>query len=237
MDMLKGQTVFITGGGSGIGKATAAALLEEGANVFVLEFSAERIAETEAELGGDRFAMVRGDVADEGSVRAAFAACIDRFGAIDILVNNAGLGIPTPDLATADLAAYEKMFDVNARGVFLCTREALRHMKPRGSGHIVTLVSMAGQRTNAGAPLYCASKFAARGISLGLADQVIKAGIRVSEINPGPVDSNYWGDREVPREKFLSVRDVAGVIRFVVTMPAHMVVREINFDSMAWLAK
>lgn len=237
MATLTGKTVFITGGGSGIGKATSKVLLDEGANVFVLEFSEENIAATEKELGCDRFAMVQGDVRDEASVQKAFAACVDKFGTVDVLLNNAGLGIPTPDLAETELEAYEKMFQVNARGVFLCNREALKLMKPNGSGHIITLVSMGGQRTNGLAPLYCASKFAARGISMGLADQVIKDGIRVTEVNPGPVNSAYWGDREVPREKMLTVEDVASVIRFVVTLPEHMVIREVNFDSMAWLGK
>jgi NADP-dependent 3-hydroxy acid dehydrogenase YdfG len=155
---------------------------------------------------------------------------------VDVLVNNAGLGIPTPDLSTADLSAYQKMVDVNMTGVFLASRAALQQMKPRGSGHIVNLVSMAGQRTNPGAPVYCASKFGARGLSSGLADQMIKLGIRVSDINPGPVDSGYWGDRKVPREKFLKVENVADVILFVVSTPSNIVVREINFDSMQWLA-
>ncbi len=237
MGSLEGKTVFLTGGGSGIGKATAKALLDEDANVFVLEFSADNIKTTEADLGCDRFAMVQGDVSDEAAVTQAFAQCVECFGTVDILLNNAGLGIPTPDLAETDPATYDKMFAVNARGVFLCNREALKIMKPKQSGHIVTLVSMGGQRTNGVAPLYCASKFAARGISMGLADQVIKQGIRVTEINPGPVNSNYWGDREVPREKMLNVEDVAGVIRYVVTLPQHMVIREVNFDSMAWLGK
>ncbi|MBN2712262.1 MAG: SDR family oxidoreductase [Planctomycetes bacterium] len=237
MAALTGKTVFITGGGSGIGKATSKLLLDEGANVFVLEFSQDNIAAVEKELGCDRFSMVQGDVSDEASVADAFAACVEKFGTVDVLVNNAGLGIPTPNLAETDLVAYEKMFNVNAKGVFLCNREALKLMKPKKSGHILTLVSMGGQRTNAGAPLYCASKFAARGISMGLADQVIKDGVRVTEINPGPVNSNYWGDREVPREKMLSVEDVASVIRFAATLPEHVVIREINFDSMAWLGK
>src|SRR5690606_1184331 len=123
------------------------------------------------------------------------------------------------------------------RGVFLCSREALKIMKANGKGHILTLISMAGQRTNPTAPIYCASKFGARGLNSGLADQILKAGIKVTDVNPGPVDSDYWGDRNVPREKFLSVDDVAGVILYVLSLPEHMVVREINFDNIKWLTK
>jgi NADP-dependent 3-hydroxy acid dehydrogenase YdfG len=123
------------------------------------------------------------------------------------------------------------------RGVFLCSREALKLMRPRKSGHILTVVSMAGQRTNAGAPLYCVSKFGARGLSSGIGDQVLAEGIRVTDINPGPVDTDYWGDRKVPREKFLQAADVARVILFAVSTPEHVVIREVNMDSAAWLAK
>lgn len=156
---------------------------------------------------------------------------------MDVLINNAGVGIPTPDLAETDVAVFERQFDINAKGVFLCMQEALKRMRPRKSGHILTLISMAGQRTNPGAPLYCASKFAARGLSSGLADQVLKEGIKVTDVNPGPVDSNYWGDRQVPRDKFLKPEDVAGVIAFILELPEYVVVREINFDNIHWLAK
>lgn len=142
-----------------------------------------------------------------------------------------------PDLAEADLSTFETTFDVNVRGVFLCTREALKRMKPRQNGHIITLISMAGQRTNPGAPLYCASKFAARGFNGGLADQVIKSHIKVTDINPGPVDSNYWGDRKVAREKFLKPADVANVIAFVIDQPDYLMIREINFDNINFLIK
>jgi NADP-dependent 3-hydroxy acid dehydrogenase YdfG len=128
------------------------------------------------------------------------------------------------------------MVNTNMRGVFLCNREALKVMKPKKQGHIVTVISMAGQRTNPNAPLYCASKFGARGLSSGLADQVLKEGIKVTDINPGPVDSDYWGDRKVPREKFLQVEDVARVVGFILSQPDYMLIREINFDNMKFIA-
>jgi NADP-dependent 3-hydroxy acid dehydrogenase YdfG len=175
-------------------------------------------------------------VGSEADVQAAFQVCADTYGTVDVLINNAGLGLPTPDLAETDLETYDRMVNTNMRGVFLCNREALRLMKPRQQGHIVSVVSMAGQRTNAGAPLYCASKFGARGLSSGLADQVLKHGIKVTDVNPGPTDSNYWGNRPVAREKFLQADDVARVIAFVLAQPEYVVIREINFDNMKFLA-
>ncbi len=234
---LAGRTAFITGAGSGIGRATARRLVEAGANVFTLSLKADEVESLAAELSRERFRYLVGSVSDEATVQEAFRQCVAAFGTVDFLVNNAGLGIATPDLSEADLSVFQLMFDVNVRGVFLCTREALKLMKPRQSGHIVTLISMAGQRTNPGAPLYCSSKFAARGFSGGLADQCIKNHIKVTDVNPGPVDSNYWGDRKVPREKFLKPEDVAGVIEFVLDQPDYMMIREINFDNINFLIK
>lgn len=235
--MLQDKVIFITGAGSGIGKATAKRLMELDAKVFSLENSASNIAATRAEIDDERLVFFEGDVREPAQVRAAFEGCDEVFGPVDVLINNAGIGIPTPDLAEAAPDAFQRQFDINAKGVFLCMQEALKRMRPRKTGHILTIISMAGQRTNPGAPLYCASKFAARGLSSGLADQVLKEGIKVTDVNPGPTDSNYWGDRQVPREKFLKPDDVAGIIAFILQLPEHVIVREINFDNIHWLAK
>ena len=232
MNYLENKTIFITGASSGIGRATALALLEEGAKVF--DFS--RTKQLADEHPHDNLRSFRGDVSQETDVKAGFAACLEAFGTVDVLLNNAGLGLPTPDLSTADVDAFDRMVATNLRGVFLCDREALAVMKPRGRGHVITVISMAGQRTNPGSPVYCASKFGARGLSSGLADQMLKLGIKVTDVNPGPTDSDYWGDRPVAREKFLRVTDVARVILFVLNQPDDVLIREINFDNMKFLA-
>ena len=232
MSYLENKVIFITGASSGIGRATAQLLLESGAKVF--DFSIKNTLSEE--MTHENLCSFLGDVTSEASVQAGFAACVERFGTVDALLNNAGLGLVSPDLSTTDLATFDIMMNVNVKGVFLCNREALKVMKEKKSGHILTLISMAGQRTNPMAPLYCASKFGARGLSSGMADQALKLGIKVTDINPGPTDSNYWGDRQVPREKFLKVEDVARVIVFTLNQPDYMVVREINFDNMKFLA-
>lgn len=227
----------ISGGGSGIGEATIDLLIAEKAKIFALGRSMDRLSNLRQKYPDGNLEVFSADVSDEQNVAKAFDACRKRFGAVDILINNAGVGLPTPDLAEARSEDFDRMIDTNFKGVFLCSREALRDMKPRGSGTIVTVVSAGGQRTNATAPLYCASKFGARGFSSGLADQVMKLGIRVVDVNPGPVDTPYWGERQVPRETFLRPADVAEVIRFALTVPQHVVIREINFDSIHWISK
>ena len=232
MNNVKDKTIFITGASGGIGKATALELLEQGAKVF--DFS--RTHQLADEISHENLRSFKGDVSQEADVLAGFAACTEAFGTVDVLINNAGIGLLSTDLSTTDLDTYEQMMNTNVRGVFLCNREALKRMKPKKQGHILTVISMAGYRTNPNAPIYCASKFGARGLSSGLADQVLKEGIKVTDVNPGPTDSNYWGDRKVAREKFLSVEDVARVIVFVLNQPEYVVIREINFDNMKFLA-
>jgi NADP-dependent 3-hydroxy acid dehydrogenase YdfG len=212
-------------------------LLAAGAKVFAMSRTQERLNSLKAEAASCGLAICCGDVRSEADVQSAFAACLEQLGTVDILLNNAGLGVPTTDLAEAPLAKFEEMFDTNVKGVFLCTREALKVMRPKKSGHVMTVISMGGQRTNAVAPIYCASKFGARGLSSGLADQVLAEGIRVTDLNPGPVDTDYWGDRPVAREKFLKADDVAEVILFVLSQPEHVLIREINFDNIAFFRK
>jgi len=234
---LENAVCVITGGGSGIGAATIDRLILEKAKIFAIGRNRDRLLKLQEKYPEGNLEVFAGDVSNEENVAEAFAFCRKQFSSVDVLVNNAGVGLPTPDLSEAKTEDFNLMIDTNVRGVFLCSREALRDMKPRGSGTIVTVVSAAGQRTNPGAPLYCASKFGARGFSGGLADQVLKLGVRVVDVNPGPVDTPYWGERPVPRETFLQPADVAEVIRFVLTVPQHIVIREINFDSMNWISK
>lgn len=234
MSDLNGTVCFLTGGSGGIGEDIGRRLLKSGVKIF--DFSRTKKLEDKIK---DRFQNIRsflGDVGDEDNVKQAFHKCEETFGEVDFLINNAGISIPTPDLSEAEAESYDRMIDTNLRGVFLCTREALKSMKPRKRGHIINVISMAGQRTNPVAPIYVASKFGARGFSGALADQVITEGIKVTDINPGPTDTDYFGDRDVPREKFLKPDDVARVVHFVLSLPKDVLIREVNFDSMKYLA-
>lgn len=237
MNPLNDKVCVVTGAGSGIGRATTLKLLAAGAKVFALSRTQARLDALQQDAASDQLVVCRGDVRNEDDVRATMAACTEKFGTIDVLLNNAGIGLPTTDLGETPLEKFDDMFDTNVKGVFLCTREAVKVMRPRKSGHIVTVISMGGQRTNAVAPLYCASKFAARGLNGGLADQVLPEGIKVTDLNPGPVDTDYWGDRPVARDKFLKADDVADVIVFVLSQPEHVLIREINFDNIAFFKK
>lgn len=230
MNNVRGKVVFVTGGASGIGGAITKLLIENEARVFIFSHSSKWEK-------SDSVSVYYGDVGNESNVQEAFGECLKVFGTVDVLINNAGIGLPSPDLSNVELGVFEKMVDTNMKGIFLCNRESLKVMKEKGRGHIISIISMAGQRTNPNAPIYCASKFGARGLMSGLADQVVKLGIKITDINPGPVNTNYWGDRQVPREKFLSSEDVARVVLFVLNQPDYMMIREINFDNIEFLKK
>jgi len=235
MSTLAHHVAVVTGGASGIGKAIAQRLAAAGAKVFVIGRDQARLDALRRETPA--IAVHAADVTDETQVQGAFAACRAQFGPVTILVNNAGLGIPTPDLAATDVAALRTMLETNVVGSFLCSKAVLPDMKAAGKGHIVNLVSVVGKKTNPNAPLYCTSKFGQRGFSSGLADQILPLGIKVTDLNPGATDTAYWGERKVPREKFLQPADVAEAALFVLSAPAHVLIRELDLESMHMLRK
>src|SRR6476620_11141396 len=134
MSDLKNKVIVVTGGNSGIGKATVIMLLEQGARV--MELSRSKLLTDE--IQHTNLLSFKADVSIESEVKAAFAKVVEVFGTVDVLINNAGIGLPTPDLAETDLDTFEKMVNTNMRAVFLCNREALKIMKAKQSGHILS---------------------------------------------------------------------------------------------------
>jgi len=182
---LKDRHAVVTGGGSGIGAATAAALLRAGARVTLMGRDAAKLeAQRSALGGGEQIACVSADVTDEDAVNAAFARAADGLGAIDILVNNAGQATASP-FAQTDLALWKRMLDVNLTGVFLCTRAALPAMLARKRGRIVNVASTAGQVGYPYVAAYCASKHGVIGMTRALALEVATQGVTVNAVCPG----------------------------------------------------
>jgi 3-hydroxybutyrate dehydrogenase len=183
--LLTGQHAVVTGGGSGIGAATAAALLRAGARVTLMGRDAARLETQRASLGGaEGMTCVSVDVTDEAAVEAAFAAAVDKLGAVDILVNNAGQAQAAP-FAQTDLALWRRMLDVNLTGAFLCTRAVLPAMLARQSGRIVSVASTAGQVGYPYVAAYCASKHGVIGMTRALALEVATQGVTVNAVCPG----------------------------------------------------
>ncbi|MFX1765406.1 SDR family NAD(P)-dependent oxidoreductase [Paraburkholderia sp. A1RI-2L] len=184
-DTLKGQHAVVTGGGSGIGAATAAALLHAGARVTLMGRDAAKLQAQREVLGaGERIACVSVDVTDERAVHDAFASAADGLGAIDILVNNAGQATASP-FAQTGLDLWQRMLDVNLTGVFLCTRAVIPAMLARKSGRIVNVASTAGQVGYPYVAAYCASKHGVIGMTRALALEVATQGVTVNAVCPG----------------------------------------------------
>ncbi|WP_134324892.1 SDR family NAD(P)-dependent oxidoreductase [Cumulibacter soli] len=192
--MLEGKSVLITGGGSGIGRATALAATREGANVAVADVDrdgAEHTAELITRAGGRALAL-QVDVTNEAQVEAMVAAAEDAFDGLDGAFNNAGISRGRdyqPGMLTGDLPlqAWRDVLDVNLDGVFLCLRQELKQMIPRARGSIVNTASVAGLIGLAGASPYTASKHAVIGLTKASALEYAESGVRINALCPGYV--------------------------------------------------
>jgi 3-hydroxybutyrate dehydrogenase len=178
---------FITGGGTGIGLATARLLASEGARLTLVGRDGARVQDAAAAF--EHAHGVSCNVADEASVSAAFQAARDRYGAIDILINNAGI-TPSAPLHSTDLATWNEVLAINLTGAFLCTRAALADMYASKWGRIVNVASIAGLQGGAYISAYCASKHGMIGMTRALAKECAKRGVTVNAICPGYVETD-----------------------------------------------
>ncbi len=194
---LENKVAFISGGARGMGASEAMIFAQEGAKVVIGDVLEDDGRQTEAainEIGGECL-FVRLDVTSEDSWADAIAATIARFGKLDVLVNNAGI-VARGTLDTATVEEWDRVMDVNAKGVFLGTKAAIPEMRNAGGGSIVNISSMSGivGQTNI-QPVYNASKGAVRIFTKSAAVQYAKEGIRVNSVHPGSIDTPMAGER------------------------------------------
>jgi NAD(P)-dependent dehydrogenase (short-subunit alcohol dehydrogenase family) len=183
---MEGRVAVITGGASGIGRATCSRLLEDGFRLAVLDVDAEGAAAAAA--GG---LGLGADVADPGDVERSFAAVVERFGRIDVLVNNAGITGSAEATVCHSTAVeeWDRVVAVNMRGPFLCTRAALPVMLGQSTGHVITVASVAGVVAFPGRCAYTASKGAALMLTRSVAVDYARFGIRANAVCPGFVET------------------------------------------------
>ena len=191
---LAGRVAIVTGGGTGIGRATSLRLAKAGARAVVVNYSrsAPEAESTAKEIDGVAF---RADVSDEAQVKAMVAATVDRFGQLDVLVNNAGTThfVPHPDLDALTDEVWNEILSVNLKGTFFCCRAGAPHLKKTG-GAIVNIASIAAHRASGSSIAYAVSKAGvvqlSRALALALAPEV-----RVNSVSPGLVSTRWFSSR------------------------------------------
>ena len=208
---LAGKVVAITGGGRGIGRATAAALVAEGARVALGDIDVAVVARTAEELGAGTIGLPL-DVTDHDSFEAFLAETEQRLGPLDALINNAGI-MPIGPFPEERDETTEQVLAVNVGGVLTGSKLALRRFLPRGSGHLVNIASSAGKTGLAGGVTYCASKHAVVGLSEAIREEVKGTSIDVSIVMPIPVNTDLGaGLHRLRGFPAVEPEDVAGAI-------------------------
>jgi NADP-dependent 3-hydroxy acid dehydrogenase YdfG len=187
---IAGKVVVITGASSGLGEAAARHLSADGACVVLGARRVDRLEALAAELanGGGKALALATDVTRVDQVKALVDAAVKAYGRIDVIINNAGL-MPQSLLERLKIDEWDRMVDVNIKGVLYGIAAALPHMKAQKSGHIINVSSVAGHKVRPGGTVYSATKHAVRVISEGLRQEVKPYNIRTTVISPGAVDT------------------------------------------------
>ena len=247
---LTDQVCIVTGASSGIGEATARRLARHGARVVLAARRADRLEELSAGIAADggTALAVPTDIADRDAVGALIERTREAFGRIDVLINNAGI-MPLSPLAQRRMDDWDRMIDVNLKGVLYAIGHVLPTMLEQGTGHVVNVSSVAGRRVMSDAVVYCATKHGVHAISEGLRAELAELSqrrtdpqpnsIRVTTVAPGVVRTELpdsildestqarWGTYLREFEAPLSADEIADAMVYALTCPEHVNINEI----------
>jgi NADP-dependent 3-hydroxy acid dehydrogenase YdfG len=237
---IEGKVVVITGASSGLGEATARHLSAQGATVVLGARRADRIESLAATLSasGGKALAIATDVTRHDEVKRLVDAGAQTYGRIDVMINNAGL-MPQAPLERLKIDEWERMIDVNIKGVLYGIAAALPHMKRQKAGHFINVSSVAGHKVGQGFAVYAATKYAVRALSEGLRQEAKPYNIRTTVISPGAVATElpntatdpdtadrvrkFYADVAIPAESF------ARAVAFAVSQPEEVDINEILF--------
>jgi NADP-dependent 3-hydroxy acid dehydrogenase YdfG len=233
------KTAFITGATSGIGKAIALRLARENINLIINGRRAERLAELKREIEnahGVNVYPLPFDVRVYGEVENAVRSLPDEWKTIDILINNAGLAVGMEPVHRGVIDDWERMIDTNVKGLLYVTRVISPAMVARGAGHIINIGSIAGKTVYPNGSVYCATKHAVDALSRGMRMDFLPCGIRVTQICPGAVETEFSlvrfkGDRakaDLVYDGFapLTADDIAEAACYALMQPPHVDVQD-----------
>lgn len=231
---------LITGATSGIGWATAHSLAEQGFSILATGRRYEKLQELQKDLQAAfpavQVKLASFDVSDRFEVSEFMKAHAADLALVEILVNNAGLACGVEKMQDASLDDWETMIDTNVKGLLFMTRGVVEHMVKKNSGHIINLGSVAGRWTYPGGGVYCATKFAVRALSEGLRMDLLGTKIRVTNIEPGMVNTEFSVVRLKDQAKAdkvyegmtpLMAKDIAETIAWCAARPAHVNIQEL----------
>lgn len=236
---MKDRIVFITGATSGIGEGCARKFAAMGSDLILNGRNTEKLAELKAELTakGVDVLTLPFDVRDREAMRAALDSLEGKWKNIDVLINNAGLVIGLDKEFEGNLDEWDVVLDTNVRALLAMTRMVVPRMVERGRGHIINIGSIAGDAAYPGGSVYCATKAAVKALSDGLRIDLVDTPLRVTNIKPGMVETNftvvrYRGDKERADDFYKGIHalngdDVAEVVYFAASAPAHVQIAEV----------
>jgi 3-oxoacyl-[acyl-carrier protein] reductase len=227
---LKSQVALVTGAGRGIGRAISLALSAAGAHVVAASRNHEHLKQLvhDIEAVGGSATAIPTNLAEEADILSLFRQVDKDFGRLDILINNAGIGRfgPVVDFATAD---FDQVMQVNLRGTFICSREALKLMIPRQAGYVINIASVVGFKGYPNQAAYTASKHGIMGLTKSLAAESQQHGIRVSAILPGGVDTEMVAEARPDLDRSVLIRpeDIASTVIYMLSLSEQAAVDQV----------
>ncbi len=240
MESLKNKIVFITGASAGIGEATAIAFAEQDVRLILAARRKEKLdqlAKTLKNKFGTESLCLSLDVTRQYDVQKTVDGLPANWSEIDILVNNAGLGLGVDKIHEARIADWEEMIDTNIKGLLYVSRAVIPGMVQRKRGHVINLGSAAGHEVYPGGNVYCATKHAVDALTKGMRMDLIDTPVRVSTVDPGLVETDFSivrfkGDVERAKKPYENIKplvgsDIADIIVFVASRPAHVNINEV----------
>lgn len=234
-----GKIALVTGASSGIGRATATALAQEGFSLVICGRRKERLLELKTQLSAVcKVYILCFDVRNRQEVTDAISSLPEDFQKIDVLINNAGNAHGLSPIDTGDVADWDSMIDINVKGLLYVSQAIIPGMTARREGHIINIGSVAGKDVYPNGNVYCATKHAVDALNKGMRMDLNQYGIRVGAINPGLVKTEFSlvrfkGDEQRATPVYegyepLLAEDIADIIRFVVTRPYHVNIADLT---------